>query len=201
MQSRSKVAGGAGLYHKANPLSVYLAYPGSNDQIEVYSPESGTAQALVESGRVAPIVNKGAGANGPSGATAAELKALSARLGHPIYWAGAQPKVTYELSQTANGRVYVRYLPPGVPVGASAAYRTVGTYPLPNAFAVTKSAGKAKDSTSVVLPDGAVAIYKTKNSTHVYLAYPGSDQQIEVFDPTPDAARRLVAAASIAPVR
>src|SRR5262245_37462302 len=39
------------------------------------------------------------------------LSTLANALGHPIYWAGKQPGMQYELTQTPDGRVYVRYLP------------------------------------------------------------------------------------------
>src|SRR4051794_22542168 len=47
------------------------------------------------------------------------LVAFARSVGHPVYWAGPQPRFTYELSRTKDGRVYVRYLPPGVKVGTS----------------------------------------------------------------------------------
>jgi hypothetical protein len=51
------------------------------------------------------------------------------------------------------------------------------------------------------LSGGGIAVYRKRGSTHVYVAYPGSNYQIEVFDPTPGKARRLVAAESVSPVR
>ena len=72
-------------------------------------------------------------------AAAASFRRLSqfaSSVGHPVYWAGLQPRFTYELSHTKDGRVYIRYLPPGVKVGnRNPNYLTVGTYPLRNAFA------------------------------------------------------------------
>ena len=64
------------------------------------------------------------------------LKTLAA-LGIPIYWAGERPGVTYELTKTADNRVFIRYLPAGVPVGRSKPFLTIGTYPHSNAFVVT----------------------------------------------------------------
>ena len=65
------------------------------------------------------------------------LKTLAA-LGIPIYWAGKRAGVTYELTKTADNRVFIRYLPAGVPIGSSKPYLTIGTYPLSNAFIVTR---------------------------------------------------------------
>src|SRR2546430_1816091 len=41
-----------------------------------------------------------------------QLNELAASVGHPVYWAGLQPKDTYELTKTKDGRIYIRYLPP-----------------------------------------------------------------------------------------
>jgi hypothetical protein len=72
-------------------------------------------------------------------ATAASIERLNrfaSSVGHPIYWAGSQPTFTYELSRTKDGRVYIRYLPPGVKPGDSKPkYLAIGTYPQRYAFA------------------------------------------------------------------
>ena len=70
-----------------------------------------------------------------------DLRRLAASLRHPIFWLGPKAGYTYELTQTPNGRVYVRYLPHGVALGASTPYLTVATYPFTGAFtAVSKQA-------------------------------------------------------------
>jgi hypothetical protein len=77
----------------------------------------------------------------PKGAKAVliSLKGLEtlAALGIPIYWAGEQPGVTYELTKTDDNRVFIRYLPAGVPIGSNQPYLTIGTYPVSDAFIVT----------------------------------------------------------------
>src|SRR5204863_475565 len=45
------------------------------------------------------------------------LHALAATLGHPLYWAGTNPGMRYELTRAARGNVFIRYLPAGVKVG------------------------------------------------------------------------------------
>ena len=45
-----------------------------------------------------------------------------------------------------------------------------------------------------------VAFYARARPTNVYLAYPGRNIQVEVYDPAAGAARRLVAANHIVPV-
>ena len=55
--------------------------------------------------------------SGASAASESELKAFADSVSHPVYWAGPKEGYTYELTQTTNGLVYVRYLPEGTDVG------------------------------------------------------------------------------------
>ena len=141
-------------------------------------------------------------ATGPAAATADELRALSDDLGHPIYWIGEVPNRTYELTRTSDNRVFIRYLPKGVPVGIrEAAYTIVGTYPVDNAYKVLQTLAKKPDESSFSAPSGGFAVYSTTQPNNVYLAYPGSNLQIEVYDPSPQQARRLITSGQVAAVR
>lgn len=195
--------GGVGLATKTSRNNVYVAYPGSDFQIEVFSPVPNQARQFLESGRLAAVGGAIAPGTttGAAGVSAGRLKALAASLGQPIYWAGTRPKTTYEFTRAGNGSVFVRYLPSGAPVGTSNAYLTVGTYPFKGAFAATSKTAAKSGSVTIPIGGGAIAFYNRKKPTNVYVAYRGSDYQIEVFDPKPGAVRKLVAAESIAPVR
>src|SRR6185436_9224801 len=98
-----------------------------------YAPKAGEARGIVAAGRVVPVPG-GAAPTPPTNASESDLKKASTRLGQPIYWAGPAAGSTYELSQTSNGRVFVRYLPAGVAVDDPKPFRTVATYPLTSAF-------------------------------------------------------------------
>lgn len=50
-----ELPGGLAVYDEATPTSVYLAYRGSTQQVEVYSPSALEARRVVESGRVRPV--------------------------------------------------------------------------------------------------------------------------------------------------
>jgi len=141
-------------------------------------------------------------ATGPSATSADELRGLSDELGHPIYWAGAVPDRTYELTRTSDDRIFIRYLPSGVPVGIrEAAYTIVGTYPVENAYSVLQKLAKKPDESSFSAPVGGFAVYSAAQPSNVYLAYPGSNLQIEVYDPSPQRARELITSGQVAPVR
>jgi hypothetical protein len=138
---------------------------------------------------------------GPIAATQGDLRSRSIDEGHPIYWAGPKTDTTYELTRTSNGRIFIRYLPKGVPVGVDKAdYTIVGTYPVPNATGVLEGLAKKSGEHKLLVPGGGIAVYSSSQPTNVYVAYPGSNLQIEVFDPSADRARRIVTSGQVAPV-
>jgi len=139
---------------------------------------------------------------GPVATSEDELRSLSDELGHPLYWAGPIPDQTYELTRTSDNRVFIRYLPKGVPIGIrQAAYTIVGTYPVENAYKVLQGLAKKPDESSFSAPSGGFAVYSTTQANNVYLAYPGSNLQIEVYDPSPQKARGLITSGQVAAVR
>lgn len=189
--------GGLAFQDRNRPTSVYLAYPGSDFQVEVYDRSPARALKFASSGQVAAIEVPGAEA-----ATADRLKALQDELGHPVYWAGAASDRTYELTRTKDGRVFIRYLPSGAHVGdRNADYLSVGTYPQKDAFGVLKQTVAKNGLSTLKLTGGGLAYVDKDQPTSVYAAYPGSDLQIEVYDPSPARARQLVTSGTIAPVR
>jgi hypothetical protein len=138
---------------------------------------------------------------GPVAATPAALQELSAKAKQPIYWVGPRPGQTYELTRTAGGRVYVRYLPAGAAIGNRRAdYTIVGTYPTQGALQVLKNLAKQPNEKSVPAPGGGIAVYSTSAPTNVYVAFPGQNVEIEVFDPSTRKALRMVKTGRVAPV-
>jgi hypothetical protein len=199
---RLKISGkGIAFYGASAPTNVYLAYPGSNYQVEVYDPSGSTARELVRSGAIA-AVSPGASAAtiGAEAASVTRLKTLSASLHHPIYWIGAKSGVTYELTKTTDGRIYIRYLPSGAQPGTGKAYLTIGTYPFANAYTLTRALLRKPGSVAVKVGGGGVAVYNQARPTNVYIAFPHVDFQIEVFDPSSARAQKLVASNSVTPV-
>jgi hypothetical protein len=193
--------GGLAEYLNANPNNVHAAYPGYPYQIEVFAP-GGQAVALVQAGRLTSFGGPKGGslAPKPKAASPADLKSLSRSLGHPIYWAGPKKGYTYELTGSPNGNLSIRYLPPGVRVGASQAYLSVGTYPFAGALAGIQRVAKQKGQRTIKLAGGGLAVFNPKIPTDVHLAYPGSNYQVEVFDPT-GKTRQLVASGRITSIR
>jgi hypothetical protein len=121
---------------------------------------------------------------------------------HPLYWAGPKRGFTYELTQTKGGQIYVRYLPGGVSIGANAPkYLTIGTYPVKNALASVRAIAKRLRVPPMKLKGRGIAVLDTEHPTSVYLAFPGSNYEIEVYDPSPARALRLVRSGKIRPLK
>ena len=128
------------------------------------------------------------------------LQTLVAALHRPIYWAGQEPRKTYELTQAPNGSVFVRYLNPDEPIGTKKTALTIGTYSVPGAFNIIQTNAGRKGSVRVPA-HGAVAFYSKSAPTNIYLAFPGVDYQVEVFDPSAGRARELVSSGKIVAVQ
>jgi hypothetical protein len=132
----------------------------------------------------------------------ADLKALPGKVGHDVYWAGPKPGYSYELTRTADGKIYVRYLPPGVRVGDKRpAFLTVGTYLYPRAFTTAKRSSRRSTVFKQTLPGGGIAFARKDIPRSVYFAYPGSDYLQEVYDRSPKRARSLVIEGQVRPIR
>jgi hypothetical protein len=137
----------------------------------------------------------------PVAASAADLGSVAAKLGHPLYWAGQRAGYTYELTQANNGNVWVRYLPKGTALGDPRAnFVTVGTYPQANALRSVTAASRRKGAQSFSAPGGGLAVQYTDRPNSVYLAFPGKNVLIEVYNPSSSAARAAVQAGQIQPL-
>ena len=138
---------------------------------------------------------------GPALTTEEELRTLADELGHPIYWAGPQRNAELEVEQTEREDVFLRYLTGNATVGDSReVYLTVGTYPVANAEGALREQAKQEGSLTNDTPDGGYVLTNEGNPTSVYIAYPGEDLQIEVYDPDPERAFDLATSGAIRPI-
>jgi hypothetical protein len=200
--TRIKLAhGGLAEYANTNANNVHAAWPGYAYQVEVFAP-GGQAVALVQAGRLTSFGGPKGGSTAPKpkAASFAALKSLAGSLGHPIYWAGAKKGYTYELNRNPNGSLFIRYLPPGVHVGAKQSYLSVATYPFQDALAAIQRVANQKGQRAIKLAGGGLAVFNPKIPTDVHLAYRGSNYQVEVFDPA-GKTRQIVASGQITSIR
>lgn len=119
----------------------------------------------------------------------------------PVYWAGERQGSELELSRPDDERAYVRYLTDGAKAGdPKADFLTVGTYATPEATAELKRQGKESGGVLGAAPGGATVYFNRSQPLSVYVAFPGIDAQIEVYDPRPGQALRLVNAGQVVPI-
>jgi hypothetical protein len=196
------VGGGAvAFYNKAYPNSAFVSYPGSSYQIEVYDPTAGGARKLIASGQVKTVPGSPAETTGAVAVTPKQLAKRAADEHQPIYWAGPSPTTTYELSKTSQGWFLLRYLPRGVPIGTGKGYLTIGTYPVTDAYGAVQRLAQEKGARTYNLKDGSLAVSNPKHFPYsVFLAAPGSNYQVEVFNPVLARARQLVTSGKITAV-
>jgi hypothetical protein len=194
---------GLAVLDKTYPESVHLAYPDVDYQVEVYDPTPRRALRLVSGGKVdffGTLTATPSPASKPAGLSLAGLKSFAHGVGHPVYWAGPKSGYTYEVTQTPNGDVYVRYLPTGVKAGAAKPYLTVVTYPFPDALAALRQAAKGYTSGVFKLSGGGLAVVDRSYPKSVHVAFPRSAFQIEVFDPSPSTARSVATSGGVVPL-
>jgi hypothetical protein len=163
---------------------------------------NGTTGGHGPTGRVGPSGNDGPTGGidiGPIALTATDLANESKSLRKPIYWAGPRPGDSYEFTRTKRGPIYVRYLPKGVRAGTpGASFLLVATYPSPGAFAALKQEAGGK---AIAGPDGSIVYVTPDDPTSVLVAFPDTDYQIEIHDPSPDVALATAESGDVQPVR
>ena len=131
----------------------------------------------------------------------AQLSEAAVELDHPLYWAGEQESAEIEFSQPQAARTYVRYLTGGAEAGdPNAEFLTIGTYEFKDAAKALKEQAKKPDGVLAAAPGGGVVFFNTTHPQSVYLAYPGEEAQIEVYDPNPKRSIGLVSSGLIVPV-
>jgi len=136
-----------------------------------------------------------------SAASPAQLRTLPRETGHEVYWAGSRPGYTYELTRTAEGNIYIRYLPSGVAVGAREPdYLTIGSYPRAKALNGLRRLARRRGNVSFSLEGGGLGVYSDERPNSVYLAFPREPVQVEVYDPSAQRARRLAQDGRVQPI-
>jgi hypothetical protein len=135
-------------------------------------------------------------ARGPVVVTLDSLRALAGSVGHPIYWAGQQPG-DYELTVDSNGNIFIRYLRAGEPPGSHRTSLTVATYPFAKGYDILRGVSRRPGETTGHTPDGGLVVVGKVKPNNAYIAYPGTDLQIEVYDPKAGRAFELATAGAI----
>ena len=124
--------------------------------------------------------------------TESELKSIISENNIQAYWTGPLKDATYSLNSSTAGQVFIRYIPKGQECDdVRPNFRVIATYEEVDAFATTESAGTTSDGVSLLNADGSIVYFNKNVPTNIYVAYPGIDYQIEIYDPDPKEAVSL----------
>jgi hypothetical protein len=146
-------------------------------------------------------IRDGDAETGPEAMSTQKLADFAGDEDHTVYWAGEGPGSVYEVTRTKQGNVFVRYLDSEDQIGDDEAdFLTIGTYPMDDAYDVTTAASNADDAISGRSPDGGLVVANESAPTSVYLAYPGGDVQIEIYDPDPERAMKVATSGDVEPI-
>lgn len=121
------------------------------------------------------------------------LEAFGRAQAQATYWAGQRTGARYELTRTATGRVYIRYLTGDAKAGdPRARYLTVATYPHANGYTELATVARGAHARVRNMASGARVVWVGDQPRNVYFAFAGVPLEVEVFDPEPGAALALV---------
>lgn len=133
--------------------------------------------------------------------SADSLRETASEWATPIYWAGELEGTELELSRPDKNRTYVRYLTGDAEAGDERAdFLTVGTYVQPHAVASLRRQGRRSGGTITHAPGNGTVYFDPTNPKSVYLAYPGTPVEIEIFDPSFKRALRLAESGQVVAV-
>lgn len=123
--------------------------------------------------------------NGKVALTEKQLRDIVVGEGLTVYWLGPEDGARYTLISVNQHQNYVRYLPGGQglnDVGAN--FRVVGTYEAADAFKITQNEASTANGVGLTTSDGNAVYYNTTRPLSVYVGLKGTDDQIELFNPT-----------------
>jgi hypothetical protein len=138
----------------------------------------------------------------PQVLSVSELSDFAGEQAEPVYWVGERQGTDLEVTETPQGRIYVRYLEGAAEAGDPRAnFLTVGTYPTKDGPAALRVALANREGAKLVrTDDGALLLVDPSSPQNAHVAYPGDGVQVEVFSPDPGAALRLASSGQVQPV-
>jgi hypothetical protein len=129
-----------------------------------------------------------------------DLRAFGEKYG-PMFWAGRQDGTKFELTVSANGTFFVRYLPTKLEAGAESESLVVVTYPVSAGYDLLQGRSLEEGATGVESQSGALVVTLKDDAKRAYFGFPGQNFQVEVYDPDDGVAETLVSDGSIEPVK
>ena len=131
---------------------------------------------------------------GPVVLSEQSLRKLAAGTAQPVFWAGSRAGYHYQLTKTDKGYIYVSYLGKH----GRDAELTVATYPY---LAGLKALQLVRGVQLLQLPEGAGGFVDPRDASHVHLAYPDMNYQIEIYGASPARVLQLARSGAVRQIR
>jgi hypothetical protein len=172
----------------------------------------GAAALLVVVGLIVGIAALAGGGSGSSSEgggseavslSASELLAKAGSLSGPAYWIGPRAGTSsYELTDTPDGRIYIRYLTGGTAAGDPRPdFLTVGSYPVAEAAKALEGVANSGEGQTLSHRQG-YEVLSSSGATNAYVVFDEQpDIQVEVFSPQAGEAAQLATSGALRPLR
>jgi hypothetical protein len=134
---------------------------------------------------------------GPAVVTVDELKAEAKKFALAAYWGGEIADTKMELTVTANGGFYVRYLPLDAKVGTKTEYLTVASTYDSGAYSKVADLTTTVGSRWTNYATGALAASATPTDHNIYFAFQDYPVLVDVFTPDAKVGWDMVQAGSV----
>jgi hypothetical protein len=135
--------------------------------------------------------------------SAPELLAKAGSLSGPAYWIGPRAGTSsYELTDTPDGRIYIRYLTGGAEAGdPRPGFLTIGSYPVAEAAKALEGVAKGGEGQTLSHRSG-YEVLSSSGATNAYVVFDEQpDVQVEVFSPQTGEAAELATSGALKPLR
>ncbi len=161
-----------------------------------WAPDSEADESSSSTGppTAADALSRGTGE--PTILSAAAIVSVAAENG-PLYWAGPMEDVRYEVTVTADGSAFIRYIPLDADAGAEDQYLTVATYRFVDGYGELQVVGAEPGSTMTETQNGAIIVTNTASPNSAFFSFPGAAFQVEVFSPVAGEALELTETGAI----
>jgi hypothetical protein len=85
--------------------------------------------------------------------------------------------------------------------GIGRSFKVLGTYRVPDAYAVLARQGRRRGGHLRRAAGGGIVVWSDQRPQSVYLAFPRTDLQVEIYDTSAARARRLAVTGAVEPIR
>lgn len=130
-----------------------------------------------------------------------ELAGIEDDFGHPVYWVGEVEGAELKANEAPGGSVLLRYIDEGTEAARTGADSlAVGSYAIPSPRKALNAFANQPGATVRRSPELGKVVTSARTLKSAYFVDPANTVQVEVYDPEPKRALRLVLSGQVQPV-